>query len=269
MLDVLRGQRRRSAASSPTSRLVARGSGQCGRRGCARPQGRATPTTRFGAMPHLPGSPAWQRNSSHSTVLDYHLSMLHDTARMDSFRRAIDASVQPGDVVVDIGCGSGVLSFMACEAGAEKVYAIEGGPVIERRPGAGHRQRVRRSDRVPRWLVDRGRHPGAGRRAHLRDDRQRGARRGDRRLDLRRAATSASSRCGAPAPAAPHVGRRRSSRSTSTQWCRTGGRPDLPYDYTAAHRRAARTLWFADLTPEQPPRPAGARRRRRPEDHSR
>jgi hypothetical protein len=23
----------------------------------------------------------------------------------------------------------------------------------------------------------------------------------------------------------------------------------LPYDYTAAHRRAARTLWFADLTP--------------------
>ena len=64
-------------------------------------------------------------------MLDYHLSMLHDTARMDAFRRAIDASVQPGDVVVDIGCGSGVLSFMACEAGARKVYAIEGGPVIE------------------------------------------------------------------------------------------------------------------------------------------
>src|SRR5215218_4397247 len=75
-------------------------------------------TTRFGAVPHLPGSPVWQRDSSSSTVLDYHLSMLHDAARMDSFRRAIDASVQPGDVVVDIGCGSGVLSFMACEAGA-------------------------------------------------------------------------------------------------------------------------------------------------------
>jgi PIN domain nuclease of toxin-antitoxin system len=83
------------------------------------------------AVPHLPGSPAWQRDSSHSTVLDYHLSMLHDTARMDAFRRAIDASVQPGDIVVDLGCGSGVLSFMACEAGAGKVYAIEGGPVID------------------------------------------------------------------------------------------------------------------------------------------
>ena len=82
-------------------------------------------------MPTLPGSPVWQRDASHSTVLDYHLSMLHDTARMDAFRRAIDASVQPGDVVVDLGCGSGVLSFMACEAGAGKVYAIEGGPVID------------------------------------------------------------------------------------------------------------------------------------------
>ena len=77
-------------------------------------------------MPIVPGSPAWQRDASHSTVLDYHLSMLRDTARMDAFRRAIDASVRPGDVVVDLGCGSGVLSFMACEAGARTVYAIEG-----------------------------------------------------------------------------------------------------------------------------------------------
>ena len=53
-------------------------------------------------MPNLPGGPVWQRDASHSTVLDYHLSMLHDVARMDSFRRAIDAVVQPGDVVVDI-----------------------------------------------------------------------------------------------------------------------------------------------------------------------
>ncbi len=82
-------------------------------------------------MPHLPGSPYWQRDGSHSQVLDYHLSMLLDTARMQSYRRAIEASVQPGDVVVDIGCGTGVLSFMACEAGAKQVYAIEGGPVIE------------------------------------------------------------------------------------------------------------------------------------------
>ena len=81
--------------------------------------------------PPLPGSPVWQRVGSHAPVLDYHLSMLQDAHRMDAFRRAIDASVQPGDVVVDLGCGTGVLSFMACEAGAAKVYAIEGGPVID------------------------------------------------------------------------------------------------------------------------------------------
>ena len=82
-------------------------------------------------MPQLPGSPKWQRDGSHNPVLDYHLSMLLDTDRLNSYRRAIDASVQPGDIVVDIGSGTGILSFMACEAGAKRVYAIEGGPVIE------------------------------------------------------------------------------------------------------------------------------------------
>ena len=52
-------------------------------------------------MPHLPGSPVLQRDSSHAQVLDYHLSMLLDTARMDSYQRAIKASVKHGDVVVD------------------------------------------------------------------------------------------------------------------------------------------------------------------------
>ena len=68
----------------------------------------------FGPMPHLPGSAVWQRDRSHSQVLNYHLNMLLDAARIDSYQRAIEASVQPGDVVVDIGCGTGVLSFMAC-----------------------------------------------------------------------------------------------------------------------------------------------------------
>lgn len=63
-------------------------------------------------------------------VLSYHHSMLADAARVDAFTRAIAATVQPGDVVVEIGTGTGVLAAAAVHAGARRVYAIERGPVI-------------------------------------------------------------------------------------------------------------------------------------------
>ncbi|MFK5950984.1 MAG: 50S ribosomal protein L11 methyltransferase [Methylococcales bacterium] len=51
--------------------------------------------------------------------------MLSDKVRLDAFRQAIFKTVKPGDIVVDMGAGTGLLSIWALQAGAKKVYAIE------------------------------------------------------------------------------------------------------------------------------------------------
>jgi predicted RNA methylase len=50
--------------------------------------------------------------------------MLYDKARMGSFRDAINYIVKPGSTVLELGSGTGVLSFFAAEK-ARKVYSVE------------------------------------------------------------------------------------------------------------------------------------------------
>ena len=64
-------------------------------------------------------------------ILDYHASMLLDEVRTSAYFKAIQEIVEPGDVVLDLGCGTGIMSYFACMAGAEKVFAIEQGPILE------------------------------------------------------------------------------------------------------------------------------------------
>lgn len=65
------------------------------------------------------------------TRFDDYRDMLSDRVRMDAYGRAIAAVVKPGDVVVDLGAGLGILSMLAVRAGAARVYAIEQGDAVE------------------------------------------------------------------------------------------------------------------------------------------
>jgi protein arginine N-methyltransferase 1 len=61
----------------------------------------------------------------------YHHSMLADEVRTRTFLRAILKTVRPGDVVLDLGSGTGLLAYYACMSGAKRVYAVEAGPIVE------------------------------------------------------------------------------------------------------------------------------------------
>src|SRR6516162_210418 len=65
-----------------------------------------------------------------SLVLDEHREYLTDEPRLTCFRKAVGEVVRPGDVVVDLGSGTGVLGLFACKAGAGKVYSIDQGPIL-------------------------------------------------------------------------------------------------------------------------------------------
>lgn len=56
---------------------------------------------------------------------DVHRKMLADEERLSKYRQAIFATVSKGDIVIDAGAGTGILSIYAAQAGAAKVYAID------------------------------------------------------------------------------------------------------------------------------------------------
>ena len=64
-------------------------------------------------------------------MVQHYREMVDDPLRIAAFRDAIAAEVRPGELVADVGCGLGTYAVFACRAGAERVYAIDDGPVLE------------------------------------------------------------------------------------------------------------------------------------------
>ena len=50
--------------------------------------------------------------------------MINDEARVDAYREAL-SSLSNGKVIIDVGSGTGILSMMAIDYGAQCVFAIE------------------------------------------------------------------------------------------------------------------------------------------------
>lgn len=63
--------------------------------------------------------------------LEQYATMFADKLRMDAYSAAIARTVQPGDAVVDLGCGPGIFALLACKAGARRVYAIDTSGVVD------------------------------------------------------------------------------------------------------------------------------------------
>ena len=62
---------------------------------------------------------------------EVHRLMLADNVRTEAYRDALESLVEPGMTVLDVGCGTGILSLFAARAGAEQVFAVDRSEILQ------------------------------------------------------------------------------------------------------------------------------------------
>jgi hypothetical protein len=65
-----------------------------------------------------------------SMVAAWHIPMINDFERNDAYDASLIRAVKPGDLVLEIGTGSGIVAMMAARAGAGKVVTCEVVPAL-------------------------------------------------------------------------------------------------------------------------------------------
>jgi len=69
--------------------------------------------------------------SSSDLMLDEHQGYVSDSIKLGQYRSAIAETVDPFDIVVDLGCGTGILGLLCLQAGAAEVVAIDSTAMVE------------------------------------------------------------------------------------------------------------------------------------------
>jgi len=84
----------------------------------------------YGLEKHMSSSDYYWNSYAHFGI---HEEMLKDDVRTRSYRNAIkdNPHLFRDKIVMDIGCGTGILSLFAAQAGAKHVYAIDNSSIIE------------------------------------------------------------------------------------------------------------------------------------------
>ncbi|MFZ5890278.1 MAG: 50S ribosomal protein L11 methyltransferase [Myxococcota bacterium] len=78
-----------------------------------------------------PTQPAQPRIATDLPIKE-HVLMVNDLPRGQAFLDAMREKIRPGDVVLEVGTGAGLLACMAVRLGAKRVYTVEQSPQLHR-----------------------------------------------------------------------------------------------------------------------------------------